>query len=195
MLVDLAVLAGFVTVALRSKRFWPLWVAGLQLTTSHRPYPQGRRPGPAAAGLWRGAAVLELSDPAHPRGRHLSRSHQRGCGTASGLARCAAAPTKGRRHGQSRPSCRCHPRRDRGAGADRPRRRGRWPPTRPRGTCSAARSIGRDLRFAIRHPLALDTILAGRRGRPRAGRDRRGRPAVAAVSVRPLGRRVGRWSG
>jgi hypothetical protein len=28
------VLAGFITVALRSKRFWPLWVAGLQLTTS-----------------------------------------------------------------------------------------------------------------------------------------------------------------
>ncbi len=34
LLVDLAVLGGFVTVALRSKRFWPLWVAGLQLTTS-----------------------------------------------------------------------------------------------------------------------------------------------------------------
>ena len=34
LLVDLAVLAGFVLVALRSKRFWPLWVAGLQLTTS-----------------------------------------------------------------------------------------------------------------------------------------------------------------
>jgi hypothetical protein len=33
MLVDLAVLAGFVVVALRSERFWPLWVAGLQLTT------------------------------------------------------------------------------------------------------------------------------------------------------------------
>jgi hypothetical protein len=33
-LVDLAVLVGFVAVALRSKRFWPLWVAGLQLTTS-----------------------------------------------------------------------------------------------------------------------------------------------------------------
>ena len=32
--VDLAVLAGFITVALRSKRFWPLWIAGLQLTTS-----------------------------------------------------------------------------------------------------------------------------------------------------------------
>ena len=34
MLVDLAVLACFVVVALRSDRFWPLWVAGLQLTTS-----------------------------------------------------------------------------------------------------------------------------------------------------------------
>lgn len=32
-LVDLAVFAGFLTVALRSERFWPLWVAGLQLTT------------------------------------------------------------------------------------------------------------------------------------------------------------------
>ena len=34
LLVDLAVLAAFVAVALRSDRFWPLWVAGLQLTTS-----------------------------------------------------------------------------------------------------------------------------------------------------------------
>ena len=34
LLVDLAVLGGFVAVALRSRRFWPLWVAGLQLTTS-----------------------------------------------------------------------------------------------------------------------------------------------------------------
>jgi hypothetical protein len=34
LMVDMAVLAGFGTVALRSKRFWPLWVAGLQLTTS-----------------------------------------------------------------------------------------------------------------------------------------------------------------
>lgn len=33
-LVDLAVLAGFLTVALRSRRFWPLWIAGLQLTTT-----------------------------------------------------------------------------------------------------------------------------------------------------------------
>lgn len=33
MMVDLAVFAGFLTVALRSERFWPLWIAGLQLTT------------------------------------------------------------------------------------------------------------------------------------------------------------------
>jgi hypothetical protein len=32
--IDAAVLVGFVAVALRSDRFWPLWVAGLQLTTS-----------------------------------------------------------------------------------------------------------------------------------------------------------------
>jgi hypothetical protein len=31
--VDLMVFAGFLLVALRSNRFWPLWVAGLQLTT------------------------------------------------------------------------------------------------------------------------------------------------------------------
>lgn len=35
--IDLAMLAAFVAIALRSERFWPLWVAGLQLTmtTSH----------------------------------------------------------------------------------------------------------------------------------------------------------------
>ena len=33
-IVDLATFAGFTFVALRSERFWPLWVAGLQLTTS-----------------------------------------------------------------------------------------------------------------------------------------------------------------
>jgi hypothetical protein len=32
--VDLTVLAAFTYVALRSDRFWPLWVAGLQLTSS-----------------------------------------------------------------------------------------------------------------------------------------------------------------
>lgn len=32
--VDTAVLFAFVAIALRSDRFWPLWVAGLQLTIS-----------------------------------------------------------------------------------------------------------------------------------------------------------------
>ena len=33
-LVDAAILLAFVTIALRSSRFWPMWVAGLQLTTT-----------------------------------------------------------------------------------------------------------------------------------------------------------------
>lgn len=32
--VDLLVLAVFLVVALRSDRFWPLWISGLQLTTT-----------------------------------------------------------------------------------------------------------------------------------------------------------------
>lgn len=31
--VDLAVLAGFVAIALHSNRYWPLWISGVQLTT------------------------------------------------------------------------------------------------------------------------------------------------------------------
>jgi hypothetical protein len=34
LMVDIGVLAVFTGVALQSNRFWPLWVAGLQLTTS-----------------------------------------------------------------------------------------------------------------------------------------------------------------
>jgi hypothetical protein len=34
LMVDIATLAAFTFVALRSDRFWPLWVSGLQLTTS-----------------------------------------------------------------------------------------------------------------------------------------------------------------
>lgn len=33
LIVDLLALAGFTFIALRSDRYWPLWVAGLQLTT------------------------------------------------------------------------------------------------------------------------------------------------------------------
>lgn len=34
LVVDLLALAGFTWVALKSDRFWPLWISGLQLTTS-----------------------------------------------------------------------------------------------------------------------------------------------------------------
>ena len=34
MAVDLGVLLVFVALALRSRRFWPLWIAGVQLTTN-----------------------------------------------------------------------------------------------------------------------------------------------------------------
>ncbi len=34
LLIDMLVLAAFVAIALRSERFWPLWIAGLQLTGS-----------------------------------------------------------------------------------------------------------------------------------------------------------------
>ena len=34
MAVDLMALAAFIAIALFSKRFWPLWVAGLQMTAS-----------------------------------------------------------------------------------------------------------------------------------------------------------------
>ena len=33
LLVDVSLFVGFVAIALRSERFWPLWIAGLQLTT------------------------------------------------------------------------------------------------------------------------------------------------------------------
>ncbi len=33
-IVDLGVLAGFALIALQSDRYWPLWVAGIQLTTT-----------------------------------------------------------------------------------------------------------------------------------------------------------------
>lgn len=34
LMIDAVVLAVFIAIALRSERFWPLWVAGLQLTMS-----------------------------------------------------------------------------------------------------------------------------------------------------------------
>ncbi len=61
LLVDVAVLAAFIVVALQSDRFWPLWVAGLQLTTSLAHFLKALSPDliPAAYG----AAVRFWSYP------------------------------------------------------------------------------------------------------------------------------------
>lgn len=67
LLVDGAALVAFVAVALKSSRFWPLWVAGLQLTTSMAhllkaieldlmPYAYG-----AAARFWSYPILLALA--------------------------------------------------------------------------------------------------------------------------------------
>ncbi len=45
LLIDCAVLAIFVLIALRSDRFWPLWVAGLQLVTSFAHFLKAMDPG------------------------------------------------------------------------------------------------------------------------------------------------------
>ena len=88
-LVDFVVLAGFVGVALRSNRFWPLWVAGLQLTTA---LGHGFKAldGDLFRSLWRRAAILELPDPADPGGGYMAHASSpvrrrllRACGLAA----------------------------------------------------------------------------------------------------------------
>jgi hypothetical protein len=83
MVVDVAVFAGFLMVALRSERFWPLWVAGLQLTTmmghvlkamdsSLLPRAYG-----AALSFWANAIVLILAAGTWRRQRRLVRARAR----------------------------------------------------------------------------------------------------------------------
>ncbi|HUP67441.1 MAG TPA: hypothetical protein VM145_04425 [Sphingomicrobium sp.] len=58
LMVDIATLAAFTFVAMRSDRFWPLWVSGLQLTTSVAHFLKVADPGlvpiaySAAARMW-----------------------------------------------------------------------------------------------------------------------------------------------
>jgi len=80
LLVDLAVLAGFITVALRSRRFWPLWVAGLQLTTSLGHILKGidqdllPKAYGAALQFWSYPILLILAIGTYRRQRRLERS-------------------------------------------------------------------------------------------------------------------------
>ena len=58
---------------MRSERFWPLWIAGLQLTTIFGHLMKASTPTCSAVGLWRGARLLELSDRPHPRDRDVAQ--------------------------------------------------------------------------------------------------------------------------
>ena len=61
LLVDAAVLTAFVIIALQSDRFWPLWVAGLQLVTSFAHFLKAFDPGLVPPAY--GAAVRFWSYP------------------------------------------------------------------------------------------------------------------------------------
>jgi len=61
LLVDAAVLTAFVFIALQSDRFWPLWVAGLQLVTSFAHFLKAFDPGLVPPAY--GAAVRFWSYP------------------------------------------------------------------------------------------------------------------------------------
>ena len=74
MIVDLAVFAGFLLVALRSRRFWPLWVAGLQLTTIFGHLLKLLDIQLVSPRLWRRALLLGLPHRPDPGRRHLAAS-------------------------------------------------------------------------------------------------------------------------
>lgn len=83
MLVDIAVFAGFLLVALRSDRFWPLWVAGLQLTTMMGHVLKAidsellPRAYGAALNFWAYPIVLILAIGTWRRHRRLNEEHRR----------------------------------------------------------------------------------------------------------------------
>lgn len=63
LVVDLLTLGAFTFIALRSDRFWPLWISGLQLTTSIAHFLKAADPGLvpiayAAAGRFWGYPIL-----------------------------------------------------------------------------------------------------------------------------------------
>lgn len=83
MVVDLVVFAGFLLVALRSERFWPLWVAGLQLTTILGHLLKGLegdllpRAYAAALNFWAYPIVLILAIGTWRNHRRLQAQHGR----------------------------------------------------------------------------------------------------------------------
>ena len=79
-LVDVGVLAAFLFVALRSTRFWPLWVAGLQLTSSMAHFMKAvdfhllPEAYAAAAALWSYPILLILAIGTWLHHRRMQRS-------------------------------------------------------------------------------------------------------------------------
>ena len=65
--------AGFLCVALRSERFWPLWVAGLQLTTSFGPCAEGDRRSAWCRGPMRPRASSGAIRSCSSSRRHLAQ--------------------------------------------------------------------------------------------------------------------------
>ena len=78
--VDTALFIGFVIIALRSQRFWPLWISGLQLTTILGHVMKGLEDDllpkayAAALNFWAYPIVLILGI-ATWRSQHRSRNH------------------------------------------------------------------------------------------------------------------------
>ena len=70
--IDIIAFLAFTYAALISERFWPLWVSGLQLTTSMGHVFKLIDFATAAARLCGCAPILGLSDPYHPRDRDLA---------------------------------------------------------------------------------------------------------------------------
>src|SRR3982751_6678831 len=83
--VDIATLAAFTYVALRSERFWPLWISGLQLTTSVAHFFKVIDPTllpiaySAAARIWSYPilVILAVGTWRSQRRRHNQNEHER----------------------------------------------------------------------------------------------------------------------
>ena len=161
-------MAAFVALALFSKRFWPLWVAGLQLTasTAHvlKVFDAGLVPLAYAVAerFWGYPILLIIAVGACAQHRRTRRSDFTPRRRLTGEA--AALGSRLARDEQPAPSRRRDPRRDRRAGADRRAAAHAAPPIAAARDLLGEDIVGRDLRFAIRHPLALDAILGGRDG-------------------------------
>ena len=71
-MVDSTLLVSVIAIALASDRFWPLWVAGLQLVDSMAHVLKAITGDASSLGLWICRALLELPDSLHSVHRHVA---------------------------------------------------------------------------------------------------------------------------